>query len=76
MLQIGLKSLSMRVTLDLLHEFANTEIFRLFHNCMWQSRHLEVDVYLLELGGLLSTNESPRSDSICVYVFVCVFVLI
>ena len=27
------------MTLDLLHEFANTEIFCLFHNCMWQSRH-------------------------------------
>ena len=39
----------MRVTLDLLHEFANTEIFGLFHNCMWQSRHPEVDVYFLEL---------------------------
>ena len=24
------------MTLDLLHEFANTEVFCLFHNCMWQ----------------------------------------
>ena len=38
LLQIGLKCLSMRMTLDLLHEFANTEVFCLFHNCMWQSR--------------------------------------
>ena len=29
----------MRVALDLLQEFANTEVFCLFHNCMWQSRH-------------------------------------
>ena len=42
--RIELKCLSMRVTLDLLHEFANTEIFGLPHNCMWQSRHPEVDV--------------------------------
>ena len=27
----------MRVTLDLLHEFTNTRILGLFHNCMWQS---------------------------------------
>ena len=26
--------------------------------------HPEVDVYLLELGGPVSTNGSPRSDSI------------
>ena len=49
LLQIGLKCLSMRMTLDLLHEFANTEVFCLFHNCMWQSRHSEVDVYFLAL---------------------------
>ena len=29
----------MRMTLDLLHEFANTRIVILFHNCMWQSKH-------------------------------------
>ena len=69
---MGLKILLMRVILDLLHEFANTKSLGLFHNCMWQSRHLEVDVHLLELGGLMSTNGSPRSDSICIYVFVCV----
>ena len=39
----------MRMTLDLLHEFANTEVFCLFHNCMWQSRHSEVNVYFLAL---------------------------
>ena len=39
----------MRVTLDLLHEFANTEVFCLFHNCMWQSGHPEVDIYFLAL---------------------------
>ena len=50
LLQIGLKILSMTVTLDLLHEFANTEFFGLFDNCLWQSRHPEVDVYLLEMG--------------------------
>ena len=62
------------MTLDLLHEFANTEILGLFHNCMWQSRHPEVDVYLLELceqsDRLFTSNGSPRSDSICVYVYV------
>ena len=26
---------------DLLHEFANTKVFCLFYNCMWQSRHPE-----------------------------------
>ena len=30
----------MRMTLDLLHEFANTEVFCLFHNCMLQSQTL------------------------------------
>ena len=44
LLQIGLKCFSVRMTLDLLHEFANTEVFCLFHNCMWQSRHSEVNV--------------------------------
>ena len=41
--------MSMRMTLDLLHEFANTEVFCLFHNCMWQSRHSEVNVSFLAL---------------------------
>ena len=41
----------MRVTLDLLHELTNTRIFGLFHNCMWQSRHPEVDVSFLTLCG-------------------------
>ena len=45
LLLFGLTRLSMRVTLDLLHEFANTEVFGFFHNCMWQSRDPEVDVY-------------------------------
>ena len=49
LVQIGLKCFSMKMTLDLLHEFANTEIFCLFHNCMWQSRHSEVNVYFLAL---------------------------
>ena len=69
----------MRMTLDLLHEFANTEVFCLFHNCMWQSRHSEVDVYVLvlhEQTRWLFKNKSPCSNMICVYVFVCVFVLI
>ena len=69
----------MRVTLDLLHEFANTEVFGLFHSCMWQSRHSEVDVYFLtlceQINRLFNSNGSPRSNLICVYVFVCVFVL-
>ena len=43
------------------HELTNTRIFGLFHNCMWQSRHPEVDVYLLELGGPVSTNGSLRA---------------
>ena len=62
LLQIGLKRLSMRVTLDLFHEFANTQVFGLFHNCMWQSRHSEVNVYFLELceeTRWLLTNKSP-----------------
>ena len=50
----------MRMTLDLLHEFANTEVFCLFRNCMWQSRHSEVEVYFLALceqtDGLFTFN--------------------
>ena len=76
LLQIGLKILSMRVTLDVLHEITNTRIFDLFHNCMWQSRHPEVDVSLLELERPVSTNGSPHSDSICIYVFVCFCVFV
>ena len=52
----------MRMTLDLLHEFANTEVFCLFHNCMWHSRHPEVDVYFLalcqQIDGLFTFNGS------------------
>ena len=39
----------MRMTLDLLHVFANTEVFCLFHNCVRQSRDSEVNVYVLAL---------------------------
>ena len=56
------------------------ESFCLFHNCMWQSRHSEVNVYFLALceqtDGLFTFNGSHRSSMISVYVFVCVFVLI
>ena len=38
LLKIGLKILSMRMVLDLLHELTNTRIFSLFHNWMWQAR--------------------------------------
>ena len=79
LLQLGLKCFSMRMTLDLLHELANAEIFCLFHTCMWQSRHSEVNVNFLELSeqtGWLSTHGSHRSSFICVCVFVCVFVFI
>ena len=68
------------MTLDRLHEFGNTKMSCLFHNCMWQSRHSEVDVYVLALceqtDGLSTFNRSPCSNMICVYVFVCVFVFI
>ena len=66
----------MRMTFNLLHELSNAEVFCLFHNCMWQSRHSEVNVYFLELSeqtGLLSTHRSLSACFICVYVFVCVF---
>ena len=70
----------MRVTLDLLHEFANTEVFCLFHNCMWQSRHSEVNENFLaqceQNDGLSTFNKSLRSHLICVYVFAFVFVFI
>ena len=39
----------MRMTLDLLHEFEDAKVLCLFHNCMWQSRHSEVNVYFLAL---------------------------
>ena len=62
LLQVGLKCTSMRMSLDLLHEFANTEVFCFFHNCMWQSRHSEVNVYFLALSeqtdGLKTFNRS------------------
>ena len=58
LLQIGLKCVSMRMTL------ANTEVFCLFHNCMWQSRHSEVNVYFLALceqtDGLSTLHKSLR----------------
>ena len=65
-LQIGLKCSSMRMTLDLLHEFANMEVFCFFHNCMWQSRHSEVNVYVLaqceQTDGLIHFQQvSPFS---------------
>ena len=66
----------MRVILDLLHELTNTRMFGLFHNCMWQSRYSEVDVRCGRTGWLSNHNGSHRSNSICVYVFVCVFVFI
>ena len=59
----------MRMTLDLLHEFANTEVFCWFHHCMWQSRHPEVDVYVFALNktdGLFTFNGFPCSNMICV----------
>ena len=63
LLQIGLKCLSMMMTLDLLHEFANTEVVCLFHNCMWQSRHSEINVNFLalcgQIDGLFTFNGSP-----------------
>ena len=67
---------SMRMTLDLLHEFAKTEVFCLFHNCMWQSRHSEVNVYFLALceqtDGLSTFNGSPRSSiGFWVFGWVC-----
>ena len=62
------------------YEFTNTRNFCLFHNCMWQSRHPEVDVYFLtlfeQIDRLFTSNGSPRSNSICIYVFVCVFLFI
>ena len=68
----------MRMTLDLLHEFANTEVLYLFHNCMWQSRLSEIYVYSAvprEQTGWLSTHKSLRACLICAYVFVSVFVI-
>ena len=50
----------MRVVLDLLYEFANTRVFGLFHNTMWQSRYSEVNVYFFALceqtDGLFTFN--------------------
>ena len=68
-----LEELVDEVILDLLHELTNTRIFGLFHNCMWQSRHPEIDVHLVEqceqTDWLYTHNGSPRSISICIYVF-------
>ena len=74
LLLIDLKCFSMKMTLDLLHEFANTEVFCLFHNCMWRSWHSEVKIYFLALceqtDGLSTFNRTLRSYLICVYVSV------
>ena len=51
LLQIVLKTLSMRVILDLSHDLTKTRIYDLFHNCMWQSRFSEVNVHLVERCG-------------------------
>ena len=55
----------MRMTLDLLHEFANTEVFCLFHNRMWQSWYSEVNIYVLalceQIDGLFTSNGPKRS---------------
>ena len=75
LLQVGLKCFSMRMTIYLLDKLLNAEIFCLFHNCMWQSWHSEVNVYFLELGERLSTQVSLRSCLIYVFVFVFVFCL-
>ena len=69
LLQFGL------MTLDLLHELQNAEVFCLFHNCMWQSRQSQVTL-CEQIDGLFTFNGSLRSYLICVYVFVCVLVLI
>ena len=64
LLQVGLKCFSMRMTFDLLDELLNAEVFCVFHNCMWQSRHSEVNVYFLELreqACRLSTHGSLPS---------------
>ena len=37
----------MRIIFDLLHKLLNSEMFCLFHNCVWQSRHSEINVVLL-----------------------------
>ena len=37
------------MTHDLPHEFANTEVYCLFHNCMWQSINSEIEVSFLAL---------------------------
>ena len=47
LLKIALKSMSVRVVLDLLDQFTNTRVLSLFHNRMWQSRYSEVDVNLV-----------------------------
>ena len=75
----GLKRLSMKMTLDLLHEFANTEIFGLFHNCMWQypdtlkSMSISSSCVNEPMDCPLTVS---RACLICVYVFVCVFVFL
>ena len=45
-----MKWFSTKMTLDLLHELANAEVLCLFHNCMWQSWHSEVNVCFLVLN--------------------------
>ena len=80
LLQIGLKCFSMRITLDLLDEFANTEVICLFHNCMWESKHLKSmstsSSCVNKPVGCPLTRGLSSSISICIYVFVLVFVFL
>ena len=69
LLSISLKSLSMVVVLDFLHEFTNTIVLSLFHNRMWPSGYSEVDVNLVYHWTLWSwaNNGSLRSIAICFF---------
>ena len=61
----------MRMTLNLLHELLNAEIFCFFHNCMWQSWHSEVNVYFLELSELVHSRVSPFLFDLCLRFRLC-----
>ena len=68
-LTLGLQRLSVRVVLDLLHEFPDTTVIRLLRNRMWQSKYSEVDVNLVRHWALeictTANNGFPRSIVFC-----------
>ena len=48
LLEIALKSMSVRVVLDFLNQFSNAGAMQLFHGRMWYAWNVEVNVLLVD----------------------------